>query len=398
MLKGKNILLGITGSIAAYKSLFLIRLLVKEGANVKVLLTPSAKEFVTPLTASTLSQNPVYSDFYNSETGEWNSHVELGLWADMMLIAPVTASALSKMACGAADNLLITTYLSARCPVFFAPAMDLDMYKHPSTLANISSLDRFGNIFIKPTNGDLASGLAGEGRMAEPEDIIRVLKNYKSKGVLSGKKVLVTAGPTYEKLDPVRFVGNFSSGLMGIELAKEAKALGSEVTLVCGPTHLEKPEHIRVISVVSAEEMAKACFEHYQEADITIMAAAVADYTVKEKSNTKIKKKANSLSLTLVPTTDILFEMGKRKRNNQLLVGFALETENELENAEKKRIEKNADMIVLNSLNIPGAGFSTATNQVVMLTKNGEQVSTQLKNKREIAKEIWQTVVNLVKQ
>lgn len=398
MLKGKNILLGITGSIAAYKSLFLIRLLVKEGANVRVLLTPSAKEFVTPLTVSTLSQNPVYTDFYKPETGEWNSHVDLGLWADMMLIAPVTASTLSKMANGAADNLLITTYLSARCPVFFAPAMDLDMYKHPSTIANISTLERYGNIFIKPTSGDLASGLVGEGRMAEPEEIIDILRKYKGSGTLCGKKVMVSAGPTYEKLDPVRFIGNFSSGLMGIELAKEAKALGAEVTLICGPTHLEMPEHIQVISVVSAEEMAKACLEHFKETDITIMAAAVADYTVKEKSCTKIKKKANTLSLTLVPTTDILFEMGKRKKENQFLVGFALETDNELANAEKKRIEKNADMIVLNSLNIPGAGFSKPTNQVVILTKNREQVPTQLKTKKEIAKEIWQTIVNLVKQ
>lgn len=397
MLKGKKILLGITGSIAAYKSLFLIRLLVKEGANVKVILTPSAKGFITPLSVSTLSQNPVHTDFFNKETGEWNNHVELGLWADLFLIAPVTASTISKMAHGHADNLLITTYLSARCPVFFAPAMDLDMYKHATTQKNINVLQQFGNLLINPGNGELASGLIGEGRMAEPEEILEYLKKFIPKGILSGKKVLISAGPTYEKIDPVRFIGNFSSGLMGIELAKEAYFLGADVTLVCGPSHLEMPNNINVIRVESAKEMETACLQNFYESNITIMAAAVADYTVSEKSNSKIKKNVGSLSLELMPTTDILAEMGKRKKENQLLVGFALETDNELKNAQKKLVEKNADIIVLNSLNNEGTGFSTATNKVSMLLKNGKVLNTELKSKREIAKEIWQTVVNLEK-
>jgi phosphopantothenoylcysteine decarboxylase/phosphopantothenate--cysteine ligase len=398
MLKGKKILLGITGSIAAYKSLFLIRLLVKEGANVKVVLTSSAKGFVTPLSVSTLSQNPAYSDFFEKETGEWNNHVELGLWADFFVIAPVTASTISKMAHGQADNLLITTYLSARCPVFFAPAMDLDMYKHPTTQKNIKILQQFGNILINPGSGELASGLNGEGRMAEPEEIVETLKKYKPQGILSGKNVLVSAGPTYEKIDPVRFVGNFSSGLMGIELAKEAYFLGADVTLVCGPTHLEMPQHIKVVRVESAKEMELTCLEYFNLSDITIMAAAVADYTVSEKSNTKIKKNSGSLSLELVPTTDILSAMGKRKNETQLLVGFALETDNELQNAQKKLVDKKVDVIVLNSLKTEGAGFSTPTNKVSMLLKNGKVLHTELKSKREIAKEIWQTVVNLEKE
>jgi phosphopantothenoylcysteine decarboxylase/phosphopantothenate--cysteine ligase len=399
MLSGKNILIGITGGIAAYKTTFLVRLLIKAGANVKVILTESASSFVSPLTLATLSKNPVLSSFVNEENDavDWNNHVELGLWADFMLIAPATANTLSKMANGTCDNLLLATYLSAKCPIFFAPAMDLDMYKHPSTKSSFEKLESFGNIMIAATSGELASGLHGEGRMAEPDDIISFIIKFISEGLpLSGKKVLITAGPTYEAIDPVRFVGNHSSGLMGYELARESAKLGAEVILVSGPSHLKiEKDLITLIRVVSAAEMYNAVHLHYKEANIAICAAAVADYRPKNVADQKIKKSSDDLSIEFVKNKDILLSLGKEKKN-QFLVGFALETENELENAKGKLKKKNLDAIVLNSLNDSGAGFGNQTNKITFIDKNSSIKAFELKSKAAVAVDILQEIISRI--
>ncbi len=397
MLGGKKILLGITGGIAAYKTTFLVRLLIKEGAEVKVLMTPSARDFVSPLTLATLSKNKVLFSFVDeSDNGiDWNNHVELGLWADIMLIAPASANTLSKMANGTCDNLLLATYLSAKCPVFFAPAMDLDMYQHPSTKKSFSQLQSFGNTIIPATSGELASGLHGEGRMAEPEEIVSFIKKALSKGLpLNGKKVMITAGPTYEAIDPVRFVGNHSSGLMGFELARSAAALGAEVILITGPTHLsETNSAIQVIRVVSAEEMYTAALEHFDQVDVAIAAAAVADYRPKHKAEQKIKKKDASLEISLVKNPDILFTLGEKK-TSQYLVGFALETEKEIANAQDKLKRKNLDAIVLNSMNDEGAGFGKITNKVSFIDKNLQIIPFEVKAKTEVARDIWNEIIS----
>ncbi|ADV51505.1 bifunctional phosphopantothenoylcysteine decarboxylase/phosphopantothenate--cysteine ligase CoaBC [Cellulophaga sp. E16_2] len=397
MLGGKNILLGITGGIAAYKTTFLVRLLIKAGANVNVILTDSASSFVSPLTLSTLSKNPVLSSFVNQIDGSlsWNNHVELGLWADYMIIAPATANTLSKMANGTCDNLLLAAYLSAKCPVFFAPAMDLDMYVHPSSKASFKKLTSYGNIMIPATSGELASGLHGEGRMAEPDAIVDFIKNYIIKGLpLQGKKVLITAGPTYEAIDPVRFIGNHSSGLMGFEIAKAAANLGAEVILVSGPSHLNvSHDLIQLTRVVSAEEMYTEVFKHFATADIAIAAAAVADYRPKTVAEQKIKKKAEDITITLVKNKDILFSMGQEKKH-QFLVGFALETENEIENAKGKLERKNLDAIVLNSLNDSGAGFGKKTNKISFIDKNSTIKAFELKTKADVAKDIMNEIMN----
>ncbi len=396
MLGGKNILLGITGGIAAYKTTFLVRLFIKAGANVKIVLTDSASSFVSPLTLATLSKNPVLSDFIKSEdhTTDWNNHVELGLWADLMVIAPATANTMSKMASGNCDNLLMATYLSAKCPIFFAPAMDLDMYKHPSTVATLKTLQSYGNYMVPATSGELASGLHGEGRMAEPEAIVAFIKNQLRKGLsLTDKKVLITAGPTYEAIDPVRFIGNHSSGLMGFELAKCAAGLGAEVVLVSGPTkYTVKHDSILLVPVVSAEEMYVSAHEHYADADIVICAAAVADYRPKVAARQKIKKSNNELLINLVKTKDILFSLGQKKKG-QYLVGFALETENEVENAKAKLIRKNLDAIVLNSLNDNGAGFGGTTNKISFLDTNSEIQTFELKTKAAVAEDIFNEII-----
>ena len=398
MLKGKKIVIGITGSIAAYKIPFLIRLLVKEGAEVKVIMTPVAVDFVTPLTLSTLSKNSVIIDPFKETTGEWNNHVELGTWADVMIFAPVTANTLGKMANGIADNFVVTAYLSAKCPVFIAPAMDLDMYNHPSTQKNISILRSYGNSIIEPQTGELASGLSGPGRMEEPEKIIRLLEFFFHQTIdLKGKKVLVTAGPTFEAIDPVRFIGNHSSGRMGIALADEAARRGAEVTLIHGPVSIE-PRHSNVhcISVVSSEQMYEASMKYFAKADITLMAAAVADFTPERTVSEKIKKSETSQTLLLKPTKDILFEMGRTKKPSQILVGFALETNNEITSAKKKLQEKNLDLIVLNSLKDPGAGFNTPTNKVSLITNTGKTIQGTLKDKGAVASDILDVVVNLL--
>src|SRR6056297_689266 len=396
MLGGKNILLGITGGIAAYKTTFLVRLFIKAGANVKIVLTDSASSFVSPLTLATLSKNPVLSDFIKSEdhTTDWNNHVELGLWADLMVIAPASANTMSKMASGNCDNLLMATYLSAKCPIFFAPAMDLDMYKHPSTVATLKTLQSYGNYMVPATSGELASGLHGEGRMAEPEAIVAFIKNQLRKGLsLTDKKVLITAGPTYEAIDPVRFIGNHSSGLMGFELAKCAAGLGAEVVLVSGPTkYTVKHDSILLVPVVSAEEMYVSAHEHYADADIVICAAAVADYRPKVAARQKIKKSNNELLINLVKTKDILFSLGQKKKG-QYLVGFALETENEVENAKAKLIRKNLDAIVLNSLNDNGAGFGGTTNKISFLDTNSEIQTFELKTKAAVAEDIFNEII-----
>ena len=399
MLGGKNILLGITGGIAAYKTTFLVRLLIKAGANVKVVLTESASSFVSPLTLATLSKNAVLSSFVDEENGSvsWNNHVELGLWADIVLIAPATANTLSKMANGTCDNLLMATYLSAKCPVYFAPAMDLDMYKHPSTTATFKKLLSFGNIMIPATSGELASGLIGEGRMAEPEDIVDFLNDHLAKGLpLNGKKVLITAGPTYEAIDPVRFIGNHSSGLMGYELARNAANLGAKVFLVSGPSHLTvQHSQIELIKVTSADEMYKATVALYPEMDIVICAAAVADYRPKLVSDQKIKKTSDEFTITLVKNKDILFSLGEMKKE-QYLVGFALETENEVDNAIGKLKRKNLDAIVLNSLNDSGAGFGKLTNKISFIDKNLDIKTFELKTKAEVALDILNEIKNRI--
>ena len=396
MLSGKKILLGITGGIAAYKTTFLVRLLVKSGADVKIILTDSASSFVSPLTLATLSKNPVLSSFVKEEehSVSWNNHVALGLWADFMLIAPATANTLSKMANGTCDNLLLATYLSAKCPVFFAPAMDLDMYHHPSTKESFKKLTSFGNSMIPATSGELASGLHGEGRMAEPEAIVAFMKQYIVKGLpLSGKKVLVTAGPTYEAIDPVRFIGNHSSGLMGFELAKAAANLGAEVILISGPSHLTiQHDLVHLTRVVSADEMYHEVHKHYSLVDIAIAAAAVADYRPKTVAVQKIKKSEAHLSIDFIKNKDILFSMGELKKT-QFLVGFALESENEVENAIGKLKKKNLDAIVLNSLNDDGAGFGRKTNKIAFIDKNSLIKTFDLKTKAEVALDILNQII-----
>lgn len=396
ILSGKNILLGITGGIAAYKTASLVRLFIKVGANVKVVMTPSSKEFVTPLTLSTLSKNPVYSSFTNEEDDNavWNSHVDLGLWADTFVIAPATANTLSKMANGTSDNLLLATYLSAKCPVYFAPAMDLDMYKHQTTLNSFKTLKEFGNIMIPAASGELASGLVGEGRMAEPEGIVSFVENdILGKLPLKGKKVLITAGPTYEALDPVRFIGNHSSGKMGFEIAKASANMGAEVILVTGPTH-QKTNHglIKVVPVVSAEDMYSAAHKYFSNVDIAILSAAVADFRPKEMALQKIKKKDSTLNLELEKTKDILASLGEIKKS-QYLVGFALETNNELENAKGKLKRKNLDLIVLNSLKDEGAGFKGDTNKVTFIDRKEDITEFQLKSKAEVALDLINKII-----
>jgi phosphopantothenoylcysteine decarboxylase/phosphopantothenate--cysteine ligase len=388
MLEGKKILIGITGSIAAYKSILLVRLLVKQGAEVKVMMTPAAKEFVSPLVLSTLSKNAVIVDL--AAGNEWSNHVMLGRWADVCVMAPLSCNTLAKMAHGICDNLLLAVYLSATCPVVIAPAMDEDMWQHPATQKNIALLKEYGNHLIPVNKGELASGLFGEGRMAEPEDIITYLIAHFFRGdELKGKKALVTAGPTYEAIDPVRFVGNHSSGKMGFALAEELYLRGAEVTLVTGPTKQTTffPA-IQVTPVVSAEEMFTACKAVFPSVDIAVMSAAVADYTPEQASTEKIKKQSGNLALALVPTKDILHYLGSQKKSGQYLVGFALETQNEKENAKKKLVAKNADCIVLNSLRDEAAGFGVDTNKITLLDKAGAEMVSELKSKKEIAKDI----------
>jgi phosphopantothenoylcysteine decarboxylase / phosphopantothenate---cysteine ligase len=396
VLNGKKILLGISGGIAAYKTATLVRLFIKAGAHVQVIMTPASKDFVAPLTLSTLSKKPVFSSFYNEEdqNAQWNNHVELALWADFMLVAPATANTLSKMANGSCDNLLIATYLSAKCPVYFAPAMDLDMYKHPSTLASFKALGSFGNIIIPAESGELASGLSGEGRMAEPENIITFLEaDLESKLPLKGKKILITAGPTYEAIDPVRFIGNHSSGKMGFDIANAAANLGAEVILVTGPTHCKvNNSSIKLIPVLAAQEMYDACHAHYESVDVAIAAAAVADYKPKNVASQKIKKVATDFTIELEKTKDILASLGEIKKN-QFLIGFALETENEIENAKLKIQKKNLDLIVLNSLQDKGAGFGKDTNKVTFIDKFYTVEAMELKPKEAVANDIINKII-----
>jgi len=393
MLKGKKILLGITGSIAAYKAILLVRLLVKEGAEVKVIMTSSSKDFVSPLTLSTLSGNKVLTDLFEEDS--WANHVMLGRWADVMVIAPLSCNTLAKMANGFCDNLLQAVYLSATCPVVVAPAMDEDMWKHPATKDNIKKISSFGNKVIPVESGDLASGLQGEGRMAEPETILKYIRDFffESKR-LAGKKALVTAGPTYEAIDPVRFIGNHSSGKMGVAIAEELAAQGAKVTLVLGPSSMSANHGIKTIRVSSAEEMYNSCKPLMATSDIMVMAAAVADYAPESVAKDKIKKKDEDLKLHLVKTKDILKEAGEGKKKKQILVGFALETDNEKKNALKKLKEKNADMIVLNSTRDEGAGFGKDTNKITIFDRHSNEYNFEMKSKREVAKDIVNTIIN----
>jgi phosphopantothenoylcysteine decarboxylase/phosphopantothenate--cysteine ligase len=397
MLQGKKILLGVTGSIAAYKAATLVRLLVKQGALVKVVMSDGAQDFITPLTLSTLSKNPVYHKFVLNEEGEWANHVDLALWADCLLIAPATTNTIAKMAHGLCDNLLLATYLSAKSKVFIAPAMDLDMYAHPSTQQNLNTLKNYGNIVLPVGSGELASGLKGDGRMLEPEEIIAFLtKHITTTQTLKNKKVLVTAGPTYESIDPVRFIGNHSSGKMGFALAEEFAQHGAEVTLIAGPTDLKLNNSlIKRIDVTSADEMFDKTVHLFSKADIAVMSAAVADYTPEKVSITKIKKSGDELHLKLKKTKDILAELGKHKTKKQLLVGFALETDNEVVNAKQKLERKNLDFIVLNSLRTKGAGFGHDTNKITIIDRAGEQTEFKLKSKAEVANDIVQKIINL---
>jgi phosphopantothenoylcysteine decarboxylase/phosphopantothenate--cysteine ligase len=394
--KDKNILLGITAGIAAYKSAGLVRLFIKAGANVKVVMTPASKDFITPLTLSTLSKNPVYSSFVDEDDDNqvWNNHVDLGLWADIFVIAPATANTMSKMANGVCDNILLATYLSAKCPVYFAPAMDLDMYKHQSTKTSFEKLSTYGNKMIPAGTGELASGLIGEGRMAEPEDIVAFIeKDILDQLPLKGKQILITAGPTYEAIDPVRFIGNHSSGKMGFEIANAAANLGAEVILVTGPSH-QTINHslVDVKPVVSAEEMYNEVHKHFLSLDIAILSAAVADYRPKTVANHKIKKKDSTFSIALEKTKDILKSLGEIK-TKQFLVGFALETNNELENAKGKLKSKNLDLIVLNSLQDKGAGFGVSTNKVTFITASEDVIENELKSKAEVAEDLMQQIL-----
>lgn len=395
---GKHIVLGVTGGIAAFKAASLTRLFIKAGAEVQIVMTPSAKEFITPLTLSTLSGKPVISEFFTRNTGEWHSHVDIGLWADAMVIAPATASTIGKMANGIADNMLVTTYLSSKAPVFVAPAMDLDMMAHPSTTRNIEVLKSYGVTIIEPAEGELASHLIGKGRMEEPDAIFKVLEkhfSHQSGGPLNGKRVMITAGPTYEKIDPVRFIGNFSTGKMGYALAAEATAQGAEVTLISGPVALATPEgNITRINVESAEEMLQACQDAWGEADIAIMCAAVADYAPEQQFNKKIKREKDEIPvITLKKNPDIAATLGASKRDNQILVGFALETHDANSNGFDKLRRKNLDMIVVNSLEDKGAGFGTSTNKVTLICKDGNLLDFPLKDKREVAKDIINTII-----
>jgi phosphopantothenoylcysteine decarboxylase/phosphopantothenate--cysteine ligase len=395
VLQGKKILLGITGSIAAYKSIYLVRLLVKAGAEVKVIMTSSAKDFVSILTLSTLSKNPVLIDLFDEQS--WSNHVMLGRWADVMVIAPLSCNSLSKMAHGQCDNLLLATYLSATCPVVVAPAMDEDMWHHPSTKDNLNKIESFGNKIIPVAKGELASGLFGDGRMAEPEEILQFLQdNFFLTRPLTGKKALVTAGPTYEPIDPVRFIGNHSSGKMGVAIANELYKRGAEVTLVLGPSSLQFSDNgIRLKRVNTAAEMYEACNEIFPVTDIAVMSAAVADYTTVNKAPEKIKKKEDTLTVELMKTKDILKSLGGKKRNDQVLVGFALETNNEREHALEKLKNKNADLIVLNSLNDAGAGFSHDTNKITIFSKNGDEFRFDTKSKQQVAADIVDTIIKL---
>lgn len=398
MLKGKHIVLGITGGIAAYKSAILARLLIKQGAEVQVVMTPSAKEFITPVTMSALTGKPVISEFFTANTGEWHSHVDIGLWADAMVIAPATACTIGKMANGVADNMLVTTYLSAKAPVFVAPAMDLDMMAHPSTIRNIETLVRYGNHIIEPAVGELASHLVGKGRMAEPEQIVETLdKFFEASNQLSGKKILITAGPTYEKIDPVRFIGNYSSGKMGYALADAAASCGAEVILVSGPVHISTAHpNVKVINVESATEMLEQCQKYWQECAVGIMCAAVADYRPSTMANSKIKREhIDVMTLDLIKNPDIAATLSREKSRGQFLVGFALETENGVANAIDKSKRKNLDMICLNSLEDKGAGFGTNTNKVTLIYTHGsEQIELPLMSKTEVAKQIIDGIIS----
>ena len=395
MLENKKIVLGITGSIAAYKACILVRLLIKKGAEVQVVMTPAAKEFITPLTLSTLTQKPVVSEFFDRRDGSWHSHVALGLWADAMIVAPASASTIGKMANGIADNMLVTTYLSMRAPVFVAPAMDLDMYAHPSTQANLKTLQSYGNHIIEPGTGFLASKLEGKGRMEEPEMIVEALEQYFAKQQkLAGKKVLITAGPTYEKIDPVRFIGNYSSGKMGFALAEVCAEQGAEVTLVTGPVTLTTNHPaIKRIDVESAAEMYAAATKAFPKADIAILCAAVADFTPKKTADKKIKRKGDDLKLELQPTQDIAAALGAVKKKKQMLVGFALETNDELKNAQEKLKRKNLDFIVMNSLQDKGAGFRVDTNKVTIIDKHS-LTAYDTKSKREVAEDIVEFIIH----
>lgn len=395
-LRGKNILLGVTGSIAAYKAALLVRLLAKQGANTKVVMTPAALDFITPLTLATLSKNPVLTGFTKNEhTGEWNNHVALGLWADALVVAPASANTLAKMTTGLCDNLLLAAYLSARCPVFVAPAMDLDMYAHPTTVSNLDKLRGFGHHVLEAEHGELASGLVGTGRMAEPERIVDSLSSFFTpQGKLKGRRVLITAGPTQEALDPVRFIGNHSSGKMGFALAEAAADQGAEVSLVSGPTGLSTSHPgVRILRVTSAEEMYQKCAQAYPQSDINIFAAAVADYRPEAPQSQKIKKSSPTLTLVLHKTTDIAAELGKSKRPEQINVGFALETDNEQENAQQKLAKKNFDLIVLNSLKDPGAGFGHDTNKVTLIDRENNVANFELMSKQQVANNIIDAII-----
>ncbi|WP_346857605.1 bifunctional phosphopantothenoylcysteine decarboxylase/phosphopantothenate--cysteine ligase CoaBC [uncultured Draconibacterium sp.] len=396
-LEGKNIILGITGSIAAYKAAMLLRLLIKEGAEVQVVITPAGKEFITPVTLSALSNKPVVSEFFGANDGSWNSHVDLGLWADIMLIAPATATTIGKMANGIADNMLVTTYLSAKCPVLVAPAMDLDMFAHPSTQRNISILKEYGNSIVEPGEGELASGLSGKGRMEEPEKILEiVVEQLSRKKKLLNKTVLVTAGPTYEKIDPVRFIGNHSSGKMGYAIAEELAKQGAQVTLVSGPVSVStNNRNINVVKVVSAQEMYAASISAFKNCDAAVMCAAVADFTPVKTEDQKTKRGKENWNIELEPTKDIAAELGRVKTKKQVLVGFALETNDEVANAQKKLFKKNLDFIVLNSLNDKGAGFGVDTNKITIVDRNNNQQVFELKSKVEVAKDIVEKIVEV---
>jgi len=401
MLKDKKIVLAVCGSIAAYKAAFLVRLLIKQGASVKVVMTKSATEFISPLTLATLSKNECNVDYINSEKTNWNNNVELALWADLMLIAPLSAGTLAKLANGICDNLLMAVYLSARCPIYLAPAMDEDMWKHPSTKNNIQKVQSYGNKVITVNSGELASGLVGEGRMAEPEEIIDYLKKEsKNKSLESrflGKKILVTAGPTYEALDPVRFIGNHSSGKMGIAIASLLQNLGADVHLVLGPSKLAVPDSIKVSRIFSAQEMYAVCKKEFSKLDIAIFAAAVADYTPKSVATQKIKKSDSEFSITLKKNVDIAFEFGKIKKTNQLSIGFALETNEELKHAKEKLAKKNFDIVVLNSLNDKGAGFQFNTNKITIVNRNNKSIKFELKSKEDVATDIILEIEKLLK-
>ena len=396
MLTGKKILLGITGSIAAYKIPLLVRLLKKDGADVRVVMTPSARDFVTPLTLSTLSGNPVLTHGFDEKTGKWDSHVELGLWADLMVVAPASANTMAKMAYGMADNYLLTVCLSAKCPIMFAPAMDLDMYKHQATQQNIKTLIERGCIFVAPSSGELASGLCGEGRMEEPQKIYERIKAFfQTKRNFTGKKVLITAGPTYEAIDPVRFIGNHSSGLMGIEIARAFADQGADVTLVLGPSNISpNRNNIKLLPVTSAKEMYDAVMSFFPKTDIAVLSAAVADFRPETAADQKIKKNPDNdtLTLKLVKTDDILKSVGSKKTENQVVVGFALETENGLDNAKKKLHTKNIDLIVLNEMNESGVGFKTKTNKVSIITKDDKVTEFDLKPKNEVALDVLDAI------